>query len=250
MSRMSQLTAGARTFAERRLRHLPAARRLRFELALAALERFANGRPLHVLDAGCGEGLFAETVARRHSNWTVVGADVDEELLERGRASAEKEGVANVDFLQADVTGDLGQEAFDAVVALECLEEIEQDDAAIARMAQALRAGGLLLVHVPESSWTPVLPRSERTWRNEVRHGYTVDELREKLERAGIDVFSVALTSRGMVRIAQELRDRIKNSSLKVRALAYPPLAAAVRLERWGITWGSPRALFAEGLRR
>jgi hypothetical protein len=41
----------------------------------------------------------------------------------------------------------------------------------------------------------------------------------------------------------------LKTASLKRRLLAYPPLTAAAHLERWGITWGKPRALFVEARR-
>jgi len=245
MARRTQLLAAARDFGERRARHLPAARRLRFELAVAALEGFAGGERIRLLDAGCGEGLFATLVARRHPTWHVVGVDSDPELLQRARASTEEERM-NVVFERADLTESLGDGRFDAVVALECLEEIEQDGQALSHMVAALRPAGLLLVHVPERGWEPVLRGSDRAWRHEVRHGYSVDELREKLERAGAEVRSIVGTSRGTVRLAQEVRDRIKNSRLAVRLLALPLAVAAVRLEAWNVTWGRPRALFAE----
>lgn len=242
---MTQLTAAARDFGERRARHLPAARRLRFELALRVLERCANRDGVRLLDAGCGEGLFAELVARRHPEWDVVGVDADPDLLQRARASADKERVT-VSFERGDLTEDLGDGVFDAVVALECLEEIERDGEALARLVTALKPGGMLLVHVPERDWKPVLRGSDQRWRHEVRRGYTADELRVKLESAGAEVLSIAGSSRGTVRVAQEVRDRIKTSRLSVRLLALPLTAGAVRLERWGVTWGRPRALFAE----
>jgi SAM-dependent methyltransferase len=245
MAWVTQLTAAAREFGERRVRHLPAARRLRFELALDALDRLTDHGGIRLLDAGCGEGLFAELVARLHPSWQIVGVDADADLLQRARLSAEEEGV-NVTFEQSDLTEDLGDGVFDSVVALECLEEIDRDGDALSRMVAALKPGGLLLVHVPERDWKPVLRGSDRTWRHEVRHGYGEDELREKLERAGAEVLSIAGTSRGTVRVAQEVRDRIKTSRLAIRLLALPIAVGAVRLERWGVTWGRPRALFAE----
>jgi cyclopropane fatty-acyl-phospholipid synthase-like methyltransferase len=245
---MNKLLAAARDVGERRARQLPAARRLRFSLALGSLERFADGRPIRMLDAGCGEGLFSELVARRHPRWEIVGVDADRELLQRARRSAEREGVSTR-FEHRDLTVDLGDAVYDAVVALECLEEIQHDDDALARMVAALRPGGLLLVHVPERRWEPVFSGSEHVWRHEVRHGYALPELRQKLERAGAEVVSVVGTSRGTVRVAQEIRDRIKTSRLSLRLLALPLAAAAVRLERWNVTWGPPRALFAEAHR-
>jgi hypothetical protein len=91
-----------------------------------------------------------------------------------------------------------------------------------------------------------VLRGSEPTWKDQVRHGYSRDELVALLERQGLQVDRVTATTRGTVKLAQEVRDRIKNARLAVRALAYPPLTAALWLERLGLTWGPARALYAE----
>jgi len=231
---------------ERRLRHLPPARRLRFTLALRSLTSIADGTPVRVLDAGAGDGLLALAIAERHPTWTVVAADVREDALERGRADADRDGIGNVRFERLDLTRPIPEGGYDVVLALECLEEIADDEAATAAFAGALRPDGLLLVHVPERDWQPVLGGSEATWKDEVRHGYTRDELVSLLERHGLHVLRVTPTTRGTVRLAQEVRDRIKTSRLAVRAAAYVPLTAALWLERLGVTWGPARALYAE----
>jgi 2-polyprenyl-3-methyl-5-hydroxy-6-metoxy-1,4-benzoquinol methylase len=246
MSMTAELTEAARERLERRLRYLPPARRLRFGLALASLERFADGMPIRVLDAGAGEALLSLAIARRHPEWTVVAADLRGEALQRGRDEADRAEVANLRFEQRDLTQPLGGPVYDAVLALECLEEIPDDEAAVASLASALHPGGLLLVHVPEREWTPVLRGSERTWKDQVRHGYSRTDLIALLERHGLEVRRVTPTTRGTVRLAQEVRDRIKTARLAVRALAYPALTVALWLERVGFTWGPARALYAE----
>ena len=246
MSACARLRATARGLGERSARNLPAARRLRFLLAIDALERYADHRPLRVLDAGCGEGLLAEALARRHPDWQIVAADLDDVQLNQGRERVAETGVHNVRFDRVDVTEDLGDRAYDAVLAIECLEEIPDDEAALACMARALRPDGLFLAHVPERDWTPVLPGSERTWRHEVRHGYGADDLASKLSRAGLSPTVVRPSTRAVVRLAQEIRDRIKDRGRTLQLVAYPLSLAAVRLERWGLVWGRARALFVE----
>jgi SAM-dependent methyltransferase len=250
MSMTAELTEAVRERLERRVRHLPPARRLRFGLAVGSLERFASGKPLRVLDAGAGEALLAIAIARRHPDWTVVAADVRGDALQRGREDADRAGVTNLRFERLDLTQPFADASYDAVLALECLEEIPDDEAAVASLASALHPGGLLLVHVPEREWKPVLTGSERTWKDQVRHGYSREELVALLERHGLEVRRVEPTTRGTVRLAQEVRDRLKMARLAVRALAYPVLTAALWLERGGITWGPARALFAEARKR
>jgi SAM-dependent methyltransferase len=247
MRKVAELKDAVRERLEKRVRTMAPARRLRFELALRTLERELGGTG-DLLDAGCGEGLFTVLVASRFRGWSVTGADLREDDLARARAAAE--GLANVRFAGLDLTQDLGVERYDAVVALECLEEIEDDEGAIERMALALRPGGLFVAHVPERDWRPVLATSDQTWRHEVRHGYGVEEIVNMLGAAGLEVASVTPTTRGTVRLAAELRDRIKTASLKRRTLAYPWMISAVSLERIGLTWGPPRGLLIEARRR
>jgi SAM-dependent methyltransferase len=234
---------------ERRVRQMPPARRLRLALVADALERFAAGRPLRLLDAGSEEGLLAVDLGRRHAEWVISAVDVNEDALARGRAAAREAGVDNVRFERRDVATGVGKAEFDAVAAVELLAEVEDDDAVLAAMAAALRPGGLLVLHAPRADWEPVLRSSPRTWARERRHGYMPSELTARLRALGLDVVRVMDTTRGTVHLAQEIRERFKRSSLKVRAALYPLMLAGVWLERRGVTWGSPRAMLVEARR-
>jgi SAM-dependent methyltransferase len=238
-----------REVAARRVRNLAPARRLRLELAAAELERFAAGAALRVLDAGCETGLLAATLARRHPDWRVHGVDVDDRSLELARAWAAEARLPNVSFERVDLTRERGSGDYDAVAAMECLAEIPDDRAALRFMVDSLRPGGLLLVHVPERDWRPVLRAGPRTWKGEQRHGYSRAELDAMMRDAGLEGIDIAPTTRSTVHLAEELRERIKERGLKLRLAAYPAMAAAVRLERAGLTWGDARALFAQARR-
>jgi SAM-dependent methyltransferase len=202
-----------------------------------------------VLDAGCGEGIFAASIARRHPEWTVVGADVRDDLLEHGRREASRLRLANLELVHADLTGALGTDAYDAVVAIESLEEIADDTEALRRMVAALRPGGLFVAHVPEHGWRPVLRGSDAVWRHEVRHGYDGAELAARLAELGLGDVDVRPTSRGLVRLAQELRDRAAGRGLAVRTSLAPLHLLAVGLERRGVTWGRERSLIVRARR-
>jgi SAM-dependent methyltransferase len=234
---------------EERLALEAPARRLRLALVDRVINRQAGGRPIRVLDAGCGDGLLSLAIARRHPDWTIVGVDLRDDLLAGARRRAGARRLANVQFLEADLTMPLPVAGFDVVLAIECLSEIADDDVALAAMVGSLAARGLLIVHVPEKSWRAILPGSPSSWREEVRHGYEAQELVGLLERAGLDAVRVQPTLRATAAVAQEVRDRIKGAPLPVRATAFPLLAAAVRLELLGVTGGSPNALLATGLR-
>jgi len=227
---------------EERIALMAPSRRLRMSLAEEVIDRFAADRPIRVLDAGCADGLTTLALANRRPKWTLVGMDLRGDLLAGARERARNRGLANVTFVEADLTKPLPENDFDAVAALECLSEIPDDRAALGAITAALASGGLLVVQVPNRDWKPVLPGSSPVWREQVRHGYGSDELTEMLAAAGTEQIGVVPTYRTVAAIAQELRDRIKDKPLALRAAAYPAMVAAVRFERWGITWGTANA--------
>jgi ubiquinone/menaquinone biosynthesis C-methylase UbiE len=244
--RQDGLGRQARGALEERIALMAPARRLRMALAEEALTDFAAGRPIQVLDAGCGDGLPLLSIARRHPEWTLVGVDLSEALLGGARERAANRGLANVSFRQADLTAEPAWDVgFDAVIALECLSEIPDDRAALRTMAASLRPAGLAVVQAPEESWTPILKGSDPTWREQVRHGYSATGLAEALRAAGLAEVEVRPTFRTTVELAQELRDRIKDRGPTLRAAAFPAMLAAVRAERWGLTGGRANALFS-----
>jgi SAM-dependent methyltransferase len=239
-----------RALVSRQLRDLPPGRRLRLRLASAAVESRYGGAPaLRVLDAGSEEGLLCLHLARRHPDWLLVAADVAEPALHRGRSWARAEGIA-VQHLVWDLQRSLGEATFDVVAALESLAEIPDDHAAMATMATALRPGGLFLAQVPTADWTPVLRGAERTWRRQVRHGYETGELETVLAGLGLQVQQVTPTFRRTAALAQDVRDRLRPRARYAQMALLPFMAAAVAMERAGLTWGPPRALFVVAVKR
>lgn len=242
--------ARVRAILEERLALMAPARRLRLALAEGEVARqFGHKSRLRVLDAGCGDGLLSLAMARRHPTWSLTGVDLREDLLEGARKRAVARGLPNARFAPGNLEEPLPLQDCDAVLAVECLSEIPDDGQALRMMREALRPGGLLVVQVPERDWRPVLRGSPGTWREQVRQGYTAKGLETALREAGLEEVEVQPTYRGLATAAQDVRDRIKDSGLLVRLLVFPFLAAAVRLERMGITFGQPNALIATGRR-
>jgi SAM-dependent methyltransferase len=239
-----------RAILEERLALMAPSRRLR--LAVVEVEvagQLGRDSQARVLDAGCGDGLLLLAMAKHRPTWSLVGVDLREDLLEGARKRAAARGLANARFLTGDLEEPLPENGFDVVLAVECLEEIRGDRRALQMMFEALAPGGLLVAHVPEEGWRAVLPGSSSTWREQVRQGYTAEQLAALLEEVGCVDVEVKPTYRSVAAAAQEVRDRIKDRGLLVRLLAFPFLAAAVRLERWGVTFGRANALLATGKR-
>lgn len=134
-----------------------------------------------VLNAGAGAGSLTLKLIER--GLRVTSTDYSEELCEwTRRALAERGWEEGNPVIAGDLqTLELPPEAFDAAVCAEVLEHLDDDAAALAVLAAALRPGGLLLVTVPAGpyryDWTD-------RWAGHVRR-YTLEGLRERISGAG-----------------------------------------------------------------
>jgi ubiquinone/menaquinone biosynthesis C-methylase UbiE len=236
---------------EQRIALSAPARRLRLAHSDRILAQRCGDRAIRLLDAGCGDGLLSLALAKRHPAWTIVGLDVRDDLLSRGRLRATARGLHNVQFVRADLTEPLPQSGFDVALVIECLSEIRDDEGALRNVSGALAPGGLLVAQVPERSWRARLPGAPSTWREQVRQGYDSREFAALLRGVGLQPIEMSYTFRATAAVAQELRDKmIKDGSLAVRTGVFPLLAAAAWLEYHGATAGRANALLAVARRQ
>ena len=113
---------------------------------LLAMERLGLTPGQHVVDLGCGSGRTTlELASRVGAKGGVVGVDIADEMLERGRERAAQIGVSTVEFLNADVqVQDLGTKRFDAAYSRFGVMFFEDPVAAFANVRRALRPEGVL----------------------------------------------------------------------------------------------------------
>lgn len=99
----------------------------------------------HVLDIGCGTGKSSRDAARRARNGSVLGVDLSSRMLDEARQRAEREGLTNVQFLQADAQVHPFEPASrDLVISIFGAMFFNDPDAALANVAHSLRPGGRL----------------------------------------------------------------------------------------------------------
>lgn len=151
-----------------------------------------------VLDFGCGTGAFLEHLERFG---TVSAVDADAAAV----AFCHDRGRTEVQHVPPGAPLPFADATFDLVTALDVIEHIDDDVAALAELRRVLRPGGRLLVAVPAYMFL---------WgkQDEVSHHrrrYTARTLRRALEQAG---FALERTS-------------------YFNTLLFPPIAA-VRLGR------------------
>jgi SAM-dependent methyltransferase len=96
-----------------------------------------------VLDVGCGCGATPCAAALAVAPGRVLGVDLAESMLTRGRASATAAGLANVAFERADAqVQPFGESCFDAVISRFGIMFFADPVAAFANLRRATRPGG------------------------------------------------------------------------------------------------------------
>ncbi|MEZ3177814.1 class I SAM-dependent methyltransferase [Streptomyces pimonensis] len=103
-----------------------------------------------VLDIGCGNGRLTRLAARTAAR--AVGVDLSAPMLERARASAAAEHLANVSHLRADAQVHPFEEAaFDVALSRFGIMFFADPVAAFTNIGRALRPGGRLAFVCPQS---------------------------------------------------------------------------------------------------
>jgi len=150
-------------------------------ISAALLERYPplapreGGRPLDILDAGCGSGGMTRYLERFGR---VAGIDFAPEALtlakQRSLTRLARASVGAMPFRDG---------SFDVVTSFDVLYHLDVDDdrAAIAEIHRVLRPGGVALIRLPAFDWI----RGAHDEVVHTRHRYTRDELAGKLEDAG-----------------------------------------------------------------
>jgi 2-polyprenyl-6-hydroxyphenyl methylase/3-demethylubiquinone-9 3-methyltransferase len=97
-----------------------------------------------VVDAGCGGGILAESMARRGA--TVLGVDLAAKPLRVAMLHALETGTTGVEYreVSAEALAAEQPEAFDAATCMEMLEHVPEPAAIVSACARLVRPGGWL----------------------------------------------------------------------------------------------------------
>jgi len=98
-----------------------------------------------VLDVATGTGRIAYAIARSHSNYKVVGIDINNDML--SEAIKKSRGLANLSYMLGNVELlGFNNNSFDAVVTAFSLSIFDNLDNAISEMHRVLKPGGKLIL--------------------------------------------------------------------------------------------------------
>lgn len=206
----------------------------RTALVLALLGRLGVRPPARVLDAGCGWGVTLEALERR--GFRATGLDVSRRTLE----ALDRPGRT---LIEADLTRDWPEHvrppAFDAVLALDVIEHLDDDRAAVARLARLTRPGGAVIVSVP------ALPElfTEFDAVQGHRRRYRPDSLRAAFGDSGLELTSLSWWGGWLVPLLTRQRRAPRGRPGEPAAEVY---RRYLRLPAWPLPWALRLAFAAE----
>lgn len=110
-----------------------------------------------VISVGCRDGTFELTLAREHSDWKVVGIDIDLKSVDYANSKAIELGIPNATFFQVSIFDTFGANTlgtFDSCIAMEVLEHLPQErqQEANNNLGKYLKKRGRIIITVPASS--------------------------------------------------------------------------------------------------
>lgn len=205
-------------------------------LALRTLRRHVDGRPGVVLDAGCSSGFLLREIRGTFPELSLIGSDYIAGPLHRLTRI-----LPDVPLLQFDLRrSPLPDACLDAVVCLNVLEHVDQDEVALHEIYRMLRPGGVAHIEVPAG------PSCYDIYDEFLMHHrrYTMRDLSAKARGAGFSIlqrthlgafvfpafYLVKRRNRRLLKLSDAAKaEKVRTMMRKTRTS--PLMALAIRLE-------------------
>ena len=192
---------------------------------------YGNQNDLRILDIGCGTGAMLDQLAPFGE---VIGADFAEQALGFCRRRGDRYALARSDARRLPFASN----TFDIVTAMDIVEHIDNDKAAMSEIMRVLKPGGRVFVTVPayQSLW------SEHDVALHHYRRYTAPMVKDLFQRVGlrIDKLTYAVTSLFPAawtyrQVSKQLKRGKKNAEPKADLIPMPPRvnSALITLLEW-----------------
>jgi len=213
-------------------------KRAKLEYFKRWLTRISLPSNAQILEAGSGDGVFTYFIAKKFTDASVTGLELNQIEAKVCQRIAAEENINNLRFEVGSLSESRWSSQFDFIFCLDVLEHISDDVTAMKEMFGALKPKGQLLVHVPnrhimQLSGQLVTVPDEEAWRinpGHVRNGYALEELSSKLESVGFHVKQIEQTQSRPMAYAHSIY-RKAEGMLPMRVLILPVINILIRLD-------------------
>jgi SAM-dependent methyltransferase len=148
------------------------------ERRLAMIARWAKLENAHVLEAGCGVGMYTSQIRRRYTPH-VEAFDIEADRVKEASVDTPHALISAAEYLP------YRSNYFDTLISNEVIEHVMDDRMAALEMVRVLKPGGRLVMFAP-NRWYPV-EQHGHYWRGKYHFGntplinYLPDPLRNRL---------------------------------------------------------------------
>ncbi|MBN2683972.1 MAG: methyltransferase domain-containing protein [Pontiellaceae bacterium] len=147
---------------EKELDRLKLQARIALDLEKKVWEQSGLRSGMKVLDLACGPGIISCELAKVvGAEGSVIGVDINEELISVAHQARDSEQVENVSFTLGNLYAlELPENTFDFVYARFVFQHLEKPESALANVMRVLKPGGTLCIVDVEDNWTSFSPES------------------------------------------------------------------------------------------
>jgi 2-polyprenyl-3-methyl-5-hydroxy-6-metoxy-1,4-benzoquinol methylase len=104
-----------------------------------------------ILNAGCGSGELSLILAQK--GYAVTGFDLDRDYISLANKNLKKMKVKNCSFIVSGIENYKSKSQYDAVIATDVLEHIEDDIYAFKKLVSFVKPGGSVIITVPAGQY-------------------------------------------------------------------------------------------------
>ena len=190
-----------------------------------------------VLELGCGNGAFLRKFAQCRPQWKLTGTEFDD----RNRSSIEAIPNANLHVgALADMKG-----SFDLIVAIHLLEHIVDPVTLLVDCARKLRAGGKVLIQVPNIRESPF----DLLIADHCSH-FSKESLTKTVMKSGYSIYAISehVVSKEISLVIQPEKETRAPEIERSRELVAGHLAFFDRFRRLTVDSGSPLGVFGSSI--
>lgn len=150
----------------------------------------------NILDAGMGFGQYSWFMSRMLPKAQVKGVDVKDEQVADCNGFFAQVGQKNAHFEVADLTKFEEKNKYDFILSVDVMEHIEEDVQVFKNFHSSMKKGGMLLVSTPSDQGGSDVHDHDHDHDHDtdgthsfidehVRDGYGIEDIQEKLKKAG-----------------------------------------------------------------
>ncbi len=146
-----------------------------------------KGDNIKIFDAGSGYGQHTYYLTGMNPKWEIIAVDVKDEQVDDCNRFFKEVGRTNVKFEVGDLTKWRKENTFDLALSVDVMEHILEDEEVFVNICASLKKGGMLLISTPsDQGGSDVHDDGDGSFIGEhVRDGYNMQDITDKLHRAG-----------------------------------------------------------------